>query len=171
MDKRVSLILGLLLIAVLVVVGFSLKAAKNIENNEAKVYSVATEANETGENFSAMVHYRDELLPTDIESITYDIANDIAPFYSLSFPYHGWDCKDVSYLISQKDGVLIVDQHQEKGDCKKAQDYFITSLMTYRGEFTKIRVNLFVDETLQNFFEFPIDPNQPVWPVQPVITQ
>ena len=162
MDKRLKLFLALLCIGVLVILGFLGKAYVDSKKLPA-MYSVATEANEKGENFSANVHARNPLKTTDVASFSYSKRPGEVPLYAMEFPYNGLKCTQLGYTTYVEEGVMVIDQHQEK-KCDKPQDYFITSLLASSESFSKIRINQWIDEDLINLYEFDIDPTQDVWP-------
>jgi hypothetical protein len=162
MDKRLKLFLALLFLGALVVGGVLVKAYLD-SKKLPEFYTVATEANEKGENFSANVHLRETLLPTDKEFFSYDKVSAYAPVYAMNFPYQGFGCSELSYTTYLDGDVMIIDQKQEK-KCDKPQTYFVTTLLLNSGKFSQIKVNQWIDEDLVNFYEFDIDPTKDVWP-------
>lgn len=163
MDKRLKVFVALLVAGLLVIIGVWVKTY--IDGKKLpEAYTVATEINEKGENFSANVHARNPLKATDVVGFSYDKITSYAPLYAMDFPYSGFKCSELTYTTYLEGDVMVIDQKQEK-KCDKPQDYFITSLLLSSEEFSKIRVNLWLDETLVNFHEFDIDPTQNIWPV------
>ena len=162
MDKRLKIFLTLLALGALVLLGFLGKTYLD-SKKLPEFYTVATEADDKGENFSANVHLRDELLPTDKEFFSYDKVSAYAPVYAMNFPYQGFKCSELSYTTHLEEDVMVIDQHQEK-KCDKPQTYFITTLLLNSGKFSQIRVNQWIDEEVKNFYEFDIDPTRDVYP-------